>query len=73
MKAITVRISDSMREDMKSFKKINWSEEIRQSIERRLRLEKMKAACDIQDRLRNKASGKWLGVKEIRKWREKRR
>ena len=73
MKAITVRISDSMREEMKSFRDINWSEEIRLSIEKKLKKMKMKSACKIQDRLRKKASGKWSGISEIRKWREKRK
>ena len=71
MKAITIRISDSLREEMKLVKDINWSKEIRDSIEKRLKQEKMKNACEIQDRLRKKASGKWSGVSEIRKWREK--
>jgi regulator of protease activity HflC (stomatin/prohibitin superfamily) len=73
MKAISIRISDSMREEMKAFKDINWSKEIRESIDKRLRQEKVKNACETQDKLRNKASGKWSGVAEIRKWRERRR
>jgi len=73
MKAITIRISDSMREEMKTFKDINWSKEVRESIEKRLKQEKMKKACEIQDTLRNKASGKWSGVLEIRKWRDKKK
>ena len=73
MKAITVRISDSMREEMRAFDDVNWSEEIRESIERKLKIMKMKNACKTQDRLRKKASGKWSGVSEIRKWRERRK
>ena len=61
-----------MREEMQASKDINWSREIRLSIEKRLKQKKMKSACEIQDTLRKKASGKWSGVKEIRKWREKR-
>lgn len=73
MKAVTVRISDAMREEMKKFENINWSEEIRLSIEKKLKKMKMKSACNIQDKLRKKASGKWSGVSEIRKWREQRK
>ena len=70
MKAITVRISDAMHEEMREFEDINWSEEIRESIDRKLKMIKKKNACKVQDRLRKKASGKWSGVAEIRKWRE---
>ena len=73
MEIVTVRVPHSMREDMKSYNKINWSEEIRHAIEERLREEKMKKACAAQDKLRKKTSGKWSGAKEIRKWRERRK
>ena len=73
MKAITVRITDAMRNEMKEFEDVNWSEEIRDSIEKKLKLMKMKDACKVQDKLRKKSSARWSGVAEIRKWREKRK
>jgi hypothetical protein len=62
-----------MHEEMRNLQDINWSEEIRRAIEQRLRKEKMKKACEVQDQLREKARGKWSGAKEIKKWRERRK
>ncbi len=70
MKVISIKIPEAMHQDMRRLEGINWSEEIRQAIEKKLRSDKMKKACKIQDHLRSKASGKWSGVKEIRKWRD---
>ncbi len=73
MEIVTVRVPAEMHEQMKNLKDINWSEEIRNAIEERLRQEHMKKASDIQDRLRKKSRGKWSGAKEIRKWRERKK
>ncbi len=72
MEIVTVRVPQDMHAEMKDLKEINWSEEIRRAIEQRLRQEKMKKACEVQDQLRGKTSGKWSGAKEIKKWRERR-
>jgi hypothetical protein len=73
MEIVTVRVPAKMHEEMKANKDINWSEEIRHAIHERLKREKMKKACETQDRLRAKTTGKWSGAKEIRKWRRQRK
>lgn len=45
-------------------------EEHRRGIEEAIQREKMQQAVSLQDRLRKK-SGKWDGVAEVRKWRER--
>lgn len=45
-------------------------EEHRRGMEEAIQREKMRQAVSLQDRLRKK-SGKWDGVAEVRKWRER--
>ncbi len=69
---------------MRKYKHINWSEVARNAIEERIKLEEltetrkvnldlMKDAIEVQDRVRAKSSGKWSTTEEIRKWRESRK
>lgn len=69
---ISVRVSDDVKRKMRRFKNVNWAEYIRRAIEKKIREEEMKIACLIMDSLAEKTSGRWSGVDEIRKWRERR-
>ena len=40
MRIITIRVRDELKEKMKQYSHINWSEVIRKAIEERIRLEK---------------------------------
>jgi metal-responsive CopG/Arc/MetJ family transcriptional regulator len=46
-------------------------EEYKRAMEERLRRERIKRSIAIQERLRGKG-GKWNGVTEVRRWRERR-
>jgi rRNA-processing protein FCF1 len=72
VKTISIKIPEVVHQEMKELG-INWSEEIRKAIENRIRKDKMKKACKTQDDLRKKASGRWSGSEEIRKWRDLRK
>lgn len=69
---ISVRVDEELKERMRRFKDINWSEYVRDSIEERLREEELRKACQEMDRLAEKTSGVWSGSKEIRRWRDRR-
>ncbi|MCD6095957.1 MAG: VapB-type antitoxin [Thermoprotei archaeon] len=79
---ISVRVPKELREKMKKFSYINWSEVIREAIKKRIEIEekkqrKMKAAEDM-DRIRNKIL-RLYGITDydssevIRYWRELRK
>lgn len=70
---ISVRVEEELKRKMKALPSVNWSEYIREAVERRIREEEMRKACETMDRLAEKTSGKWSGTEEIRKWREMRR
>lgn len=59
-----------MREKMKEFEHVNWSQYLREVIIDRIRREEMRKACSIMDEIASKTSGKWIGAKEIRRWRD---
>ena len=72
MSVITVRVSKELREKMMRRKDVNWSEVVRQSIERRLTMEDRIAASEQLDRVRG--SAKPVKEDQIRQWiREDRR
>lgn len=70
---ISVRVEEELKRKMKALPSVNWSEYIREAVERRIMEEEMRKACETMDRLAEKTSGKWRGTEEIRKWREMRR
>jgi hypothetical protein len=69
---ISVRVDEELRERMRQFPDVNWSEYIRQSLEKKVSEEEMKRACEKMDELAEKTSGEWRGSDEIRKWRDRR-
>jgi len=79
---ISVRVPRELREKMRRFSYINWSEVIREAIRRRIeteerRLQKIKAAKDM-DRIRNRilrlhGATDYDSSEVIRYWRELRK
>ncbi|HUX98271.1 MAG TPA: hypothetical protein VMV49_01840 [Candidatus Deferrimicrobium sp.] len=69
---------------MQQYKDINWSEVLREAVEKRIKIEDelrnheidlalaIKASAEI-DKLRKQSDGTWNGAEEIKKWREIRR
>jgi len=81
MKAESFRLGEETKVKMERYKDINGNEAIRDTIKRRKDVEEglkgginkdraLKASEDME-RLRSKSSGKWSGVEEIRRWRER--
>ena len=85
MTIVTVRLDDKLKNKMKKFRRVNWSEVIRGAILERISIEESLSARRVidvallqkairdQDRLRTKTTGTWSGAEEIRKWRELRK
>ncbi len=85
MTVVTVRLDSELKKRMDRLRHVNWSEVVRRAIAERVALEESLASSRIidvkrleeamrdQDRLRSKATGRWSGAEEIRKWRELRR
>lgn len=71
--AITIRVPKEIRRIMRELDYVNWSEVARKAIIEAIRAERMKRACEIQDELRAKTSGKGDALEELRRWRETRR
>lgn len=81
-KTISVKVDEDTKTKMEEFSDINWSEVIRAAIKRRLQIEedmrkpinKARAirASKHMLKIKSKTSGRWSGVEEIRKWRERR-
>ena len=78
---ISVRIDKELKKEMDKLSYINWSEVIRQAIEKKIEEEKskirerdiarIKRASEITRKLRRRIEG-WSSVEEIRRWRESR-
>jgi len=68
---ISVRVDEDLKEKMGKYPHINWSEYIRENIERRLKQEEMKKAFEIMDQLSQKTDPHWSGAQEIRRWRHR--
>ncbi len=81
-RTVSVKIDEETKSKMESFRDVNWADVIRSAIKRRIELEEemrrpinkaraMRASHHML-KLKSKTSGKWSGMEEIRKWREKR-
>ena len=79
-------MTDELKEKMKKYPHINWSEIAKNAIIKRIELEERKSNTEIdpellneairtQDNIRNKTNitNEWSSTEEIRKWREQRR
>jgi hypothetical protein len=63
--AITVKIPEEMKKKMKQID-VNWSEYIRECVQRKIDQEKMKAASDKLDEIRKRS--KPVSTEEIVSW-----
>ncbi|MGH9923213.1 MAG: hypothetical protein ACRD38_10710 [Nitrososphaerales archaeon] len=81
-RTISVKVDEETKSRMETFSDINWADVIRAAIRRRLEIEEdvrrpinkaraIKASKHML-KIKSKTSGKWSGVEEIRKWRERR-
>lgn len=80
-RTISVKIDEDTKSKMETFRDVNWAEVVRSAIKRRIELEedmrrpinKARAirASRHMLKLKSKTSGRWSGVEEIRKWRER--
>ncbi len=83
---ISLKVPEELKEKMKRFTYINWSEIARRAIIERIEIEERVAndkvnlnllneAIGIQDTIRNKTkkTKDWSSTEEIRKWRETRK
>lgn len=68
---MAVRIDEELKEHMRRHPHVNWSEIVREAIEKKVRELEMKEAAKAMDELADKTSGAWSGVEEIRKWRDR--
>ncbi|MCS7364157.1 MAG: ribbon-helix-helix domain-containing protein [archaeon GB-1867-035] len=70
---ISVRIPKELKESMKNFPYINWSEVVREAIEKRIREEKIKWALKVMNEISLKAKPKEASEEIIRRFRDERR
>ncbi len=80
-RTVSVKVDEETKSKMERFSDVNWAEVIRAAIKRRVELEedvrkpidKARAikASKHMFKIKLKTSGKWSGVEEIRKWRER--
>lgn len=54
---VATRIPKDLKKQMETYHDVNWSEIIRDAIIERLRMEQLKKAEEIEDRLREKTKG----------------
>ena len=75
MSTITVRVPREIRELMKKYRGVNWSEVVREAILKKIREESERNLAEavlLNEKLRRKAPEGWNSVKVIRNWRRKR-
>ena len=66
MSIITIRIPRELREKMKKYEKINWSEVVRKALEEEIRIQERIEATNKIDEIRRKAKPVKKG--ELDKW-----
>ena len=82
MEVVSVKVDRELKDKMKRYSNVNWSETIREAIRRAVAEEELKGrrvdpeevreASRLTDSIRKAAEG-WNSTEEIRKWREARR
>ena len=68
---ISVRVDEGLKERMAKYPEVNWSEYVRDSIERRIRQKEMERASEVMDQLSRKTDPGWSGAQEVRRWRRR--
>lgn len=82
MEVVSVKVDKELKEKMRRFSNVNWSETIREAIRRavaeeelrgrRVDPEEVREASRLTDLIRKSAEG-WSSTEEIRKWRQLRK
>jgi len=75
MSTVTVRVPPEIRELMKKYRNVNWSEVVREAILKKIREESERNLAEavlLNEKLRRKAPEGWDSVKVIRDWRRMR-
>ena len=82
MEVVSVKVDKELRDKMRRFSDVNWSETIREAIRRAVAEEELKGrrvdpdevreASRLTDSVRKAAEG-WDSTEEIRRWRDARR
>ena len=75
MSTVTVRVPREIRELMKKYRNVNWSEVVREAILKKIREESERNLAEavlLNEKLRRKAPEGWDSVKVIKDWRMKR-
>jgi len=81
VEVVSARIDEETRRRMRRLPQVNWSEVMREAIQRKLREEerrreldpeKLREAARITDELRRPSPPGWDSTEEIRRWRERR-
>jgi hypothetical protein len=82
VEVVSVKVDKHVREKMKKFSNVNWSETIRRALAAKIEEEESKTrtldtkalfeAASLTDSIR-KPSKRWSSTEEIRKWRETRK
>jgi len=67
---ITVRVDDELKEKMNKHQEINWSEHIREQIEKKINQLEAQEAIKIMNTIAEK-TGEWNGQEEIIRWRKR--
>jgi hypothetical protein len=72
---VSVRVDEKLKHEMEKLKSINWSEVIRETVERKIKEEggmNVAEAVLLNERLRKKAPKGWDSTSVIKAWRERR-
>ncbi len=82
MEVVSIKVDKKVRDGMRRFRKVNWSNVIREAIVKQLKEEEARdrivdqaevaEAVRITDSIRRRVTN-WDSTEEIRKWREKRK
>jgi hypothetical protein len=65
---ISVRVDEELQEKMRRYPKINWSQQIRETIEKRIQQEEMRQAAQTMDKIAEKTDPQWSGSDEVQRW-----
>lgn len=72
---VSVRVDEKLKREMEKLKSINWSEVIRETVERKVKEEEdinIAEAVLLNERLRKKAPEGWDSTSVIKAWRKRR-
>ena len=75
MPLVTVRVDERLKREMERLSHINWSEVIREALERKVKEESGRSLAEavlLNEKLRKRAPEGWDSAEVIRAWRRRR-